>query len=271
MKVVLFCGGLGLRIRDAEDIPKPMVQIGYRPVLWHVMKYYAHYGHKDFILCLGYRADAIKKYFLEYDECASNDFVLSGGEKKVELFNSDIHDWRITFADTGVNSNIGQRLKSVEKYLKDEQEFLANYSDGLTDMPLPEQLEHFHQQDKIASFLCVRPNLSYHMVALETGNGSLVSGIHAINNGSVRINGGYFVFKNRIFDYIGEKEELVNEPFNRLLKEKQLIGYPYDGFWAGMDTFKDKQQLESLCHGGTAPWEVWKTSVSGRRGVAAAK
>ena len=116
MKVVLFCGGLGMRLRDySETIPKPMVTIGYRPVLWYVMKYYAHYGHKDFILCLGHRADAIKNYFLEYNECASNDFVLSSGAKKVELFNSDIHDWRITFADTGINSNIGQRLKAVER------------------------------------------------------------------------------------------------------------------------------------------------------------
>ena len=137
MKVVLFCGGMGLRIRDAENTPKPLVQIGYRPVLWHVMKYYAHYGHKDFILCLGYGADAIKRYFLEYSECTSNDFVLSAGGRKVELYNSDIHDWRITFADTGINSNIGQRLKAAEKYLDGEDEFLANYSDGLSDLPLP--------------------------------------------------------------------------------------------------------------------------------------
>ena len=264
MKVVLFCGGLGLRIRDAENIPKPMVQIGYRPILWHVMKYYAHYGQKDFILCLGYGADAVKNYFLNYNECASNDFILSGGGKKLELFNSDIHDWRITFADTGINSNIGQRLKAVEKYLQADEEFLANYSDGLTDLPLPEQLEHFHQHGKIASFLCVRPNLSYHIVSLQEGNGSLVSGIHAINNGTVRINGGFFIFKKRIFDYIGEKEELVNGPFQRLVEEKQLIGYPYDGFWASMDTFKDKQELENLCTGGVAPWEVWKTNGNGR-------
>ena len=264
MKVVLFCGGLGLRIRDAENIPKPMVQIGYRPILWHVMKYYAHYGQKDFILCLGYGADAVKNYFLNYNECASNDFILSGGGKKLELFNSDIHDWRITFADTGINSNIGQRLKAVEKYLQADEEFLANYSDGLTDLPLPEQLEHFHQHGKIASFLCVRPNLSYHIVSLQEGNGSLVSGIHAINNGTVRINGGFFIFKKRIFDYIGEKEELVNGPFQRLVEEKQLIGYSYDGFWASMDTFKDKQELENLCTGGVAPWEVWKTNGNGR-------
>jgi len=258
MKVVLFCGGLGLRIRDAEDVPKPMVQIGYRPVLWHVMKYYAHYGHKDFILCLGHRADAIKKYFLDYNECASNDFVLSGGGKKVELFNSDIDDWRITFADTGINSNIGQRLKAVEKYLDGEEEFLANYSDGLTDVHLPTQIEHFHTHKKTASFLCVKPNLSYHMVGLHGGKTSLVAGIHPINNGSVRINGGYFILNRRIFDYIHKGEELVLEPFQRLIDEEQLIGYSYDGFWAGMDTFKDKQQLEGLFSSGEAPWAVWK-------------
>jgi glucose-1-phosphate cytidylyltransferase len=271
MKVVLFCGGLGMRLRDySETIPKPMVTIGYRPILWHVMKYYAHFGHKDFILCLGYRADAVKNYFLDYNECASNDFVLSGGGK-VELFNSDIQDWRITFADTGTNSNIGQRLKAVERYLDGEEEFLANYSDGLSDLPLPQQLAHFKQQGKVASFLCVRPNLSYHMVSLQEGDGNLVSGIHAINNGSVRINGGFFAFKKKIFDYIGEKEELVNEPFHRLIEEKQLIGYRYDGFWAGMDTFKDKQELESLWSTGAAPWEVWKANGKGRREAASGK
>jgi glucose-1-phosphate cytidylyltransferase len=257
MKVVLFCGGLGMRIRDAENLPKPMVHIGNRPLLWHVMKYYAHFGHHDFILCLGHRADAIKNYFLNYDECSSNDFILSGGGKKVELLNSDIQDWRITFADTGINSNIGQRLKAVEKYLEGETEFLANYSDGLTDLPLPQQLDHFHRQDKVASFLCVRPNLSYHVVSVQRGT-SLVADIHAIDNGDVRVNGGYFIFRKEIFDFIRNKEELVMEPFHRLLKEKQLLGYVYDGFWASMDTFKDRQQLESLYSTGVAPWELWK-------------
>ncbi|MBZ5665689.1 MAG: glucose-1-phosphate cytidylyltransferase [Acidobacteriia bacterium] len=265
MKVVLFCGGLGMRIRDTEDIPKPMVLVGQRPILWNVMKYYAHYGHKDFILCLGYKAETIKSYFLNYNECASNDFVLSAGGKNVELINSDIHDWRITFADTGINSNIGMRLKAVEKYLQGEEEFLANYSDGLTDLALPQQLDHFHQQNKIASFVCVRPNLSYHLVSIAQDNGSLVSDIHAIDNGSVRINGGFFIFKKQIFDYVRDKEDLVIEPFHRLLKEKQLIGYPYDGFWASMDTFKDRQHLEGLCAGGVAPWEVWKTAGGRRR------
>jgi len=269
MKVVLFCGGLGLRIRDAEDIPKPMVQIGYRPILWHVMKYYAHYGHKDFILCLGYRGDTIKDYFLKYSECVSNDFVLSRGGKSLELFNSDIDDWRITFADTGLNSNIGQRLKAVEKYLDGEDVFLANYSDGLTNLPLPDQLSDFHRHDKIASFLCVRPTLSYHTVTFRDGSPNIVSGVNAIGNGTVRINGGFFIFKRDIFRFVRDREELVEEPFQRLIDERQLIGYSYDGFWETMDTFKDRQRLESLYAAGTAPWEVWRgsTTVKNRKVV----
>jgi len=263
VKVVLFCGGLGLRIRDAEEIPKPMVRIGYRPILWHVMKYYAYYGHKDFILCLGHGAEAVKDYFLNYSEYVSNDFVLSGSEKKLELFNSDIHDWRITFADTGIRSNIGQRLRAVKKHLEGEQEFLANYSDGLTDLPLPKQLDHFHEHGKIASFLCVRPNLSYHIVTLRPGSENLVSGMHAIDNGSVLINGGFFIFKKEIFDYLGPNEELVVEPFQKLVALEQLIGYQYNGFWASMDTFKDKQNLEGMLGAGVAPWEVWKTNGNG--------
>src|SRR6187200_987391 len=156
MKVVLFCGGFGMRLREfSESIPKPMVNIGYRPILWHVMKYYAHYGHKDFILCLGHGADFIKNYFLNYNECISNDFVLSGGGKKLQLFNSDIDDWNITFADTGVSSNIGQRLRAVEKYLDGEEMFFANYSDGLTDLPLDLQLNYFKREGRVASFACV--------------------------------------------------------------------------------------------------------------------
>ena len=130
---------------------------------------------------------------------------------------SDIEDWRITFAYTGINSNIGQRLKAVEKYLEGETEFLANYSDGLTDLPLPQQLEHFHQQGKVASFLCVRPNMSYHVVSLQEGT-NLVADIHPIDNGDVRVNGGYFIFKKEIFNYLRDKEELVEEPFHRLLR-----------------------------------------------------
>jgi glucose-1-phosphate cytidylyltransferase len=192
MKVVLFCGGLGMRIREAgESVPKPMVTIGYRPILWHVMKYYAHYGHTDFIICLGYRGDAIKNYFLNYSECLSNDFVLSEGGKKLEMLGTDIGNWKITFVETGMTSNIGQRLRAVERLVANEPEFLANYSDGLTDLPLPMQIDHFHTHDAVASFVSVKPNLSYHVV--DTEPNGLVSSIQDIGRSRIRINGGFFI------------------------------------------------------------------------------
>jgi glucose-1-phosphate cytidylyltransferase len=256
MKVVLFCGGMGTRIREYSDsVPKPMVPIGYRPLLWHVMKYYAHFGHKDFVLCLGYKADAVKNYFLNYDECVSNNFVLSHGGQKLKLLNSDIHDWNITFVDTGISANIGQRLKAVEPYLDGESLFLANYSDGLTDLPLPEYVDHFRKRGKVGSFLAVKPHLSLHSVLV---NGDLATAIQPISNTSLLINGGFFVFRREIFDYMEDGEELVEEPFKRLIDNEQLLAYRYDGYWASMDTFKDRQQLDELYTRGAAPWELWK-------------
>jgi glucose-1-phosphate cytidylyltransferase len=258
MKVVLFCGGLGMRLRDFSDnIPKPMVNIGYRPIIWHLMKYYAHFGHKDFILCLGYKGDTFKKYFLEYDECMSNDFTLSDGGSKLELGNSDIHDWRITFVDTGIHSNIGQRLMGVKKYLVDEEMFLANYSDGLTDMDLTKQLEHFNSHDKIVSFLSVKPNISYHTVSMK--NDVLVGDMRPFKSCNIRVNGGFFILRNDIFEYIRDGEELVQEPFYRLIEKEQLIAYEYNGFWGALDTFKDKQQLDDLYEKGNPPWQVWNS------------
>jgi glucose-1-phosphate cytidylyltransferase len=257
MKVVLFCGGLGLRLRDFSDrLPKPMVPIGSHPILWHIMKYYAYHGHKDFILCLGFGAEIVKNYFLNYNECLSNDFRLSQGGKHLQLFNSDIDDWNITFVDSGIHSNVGQRLKAVEQYLGDDEIFLANYSDGLSDLPLPEQIAHFQQQQKIASFLCVRPNLSLHFVSFsENGVVQAIADVHAAD---LRINGGYFVFHRNIFRYLHDGDDLVQGTFQRLVAEHQLIAYTYNGFWGCMDTFKDRQQLDELCGRGNAPWEVWK-------------
>jgi glucose-1-phosphate cytidylyltransferase len=262
MKVVLFCGGLGLRLRDyADHIPKPMVPIGYRPILWHVMKYFAHFGHKDFILCLGYRGDLIKQYFLNYDECQSNDFVLSNGGKTIELANSDINDWRITFADTGLRSNIGQRLMAVEKHVMGEDVFLASYTDGLTDLDFASYLDYARERDKIATFLSVKPNLTYHIV--QNDPSGLVTGIQEFTQSSIRVNAGFFVLKRDVFRYMQPGDELVIKPFQRLMQERQLIAFEYDGFFAAMDTFKDKQQLDTLYEGGQPPWEVWKDANGG--------
>jgi len=257
MKVVLFCGGQGMRMREYSDvIPKPMVQIGYRPILWHLMKYYAHYGHKEFILCLGYRGDAIKNYFLNYDECASNDFVLTGGARNVQLLSKDIEDWKITFVDTGLNSNIGQRLMKVRKFLQDDAVFLANYADGLTDVPLTALMDYFLPQNKTGCFLGVRPMTSFHLVSI--GEQGIVTDIRSTAQSANRINGGFFVFRKELFDYMKDGEELVEEPFRRLIAEKKLLAYSYDGFWACMDTFKEKRHLDDLCVHGNAPWEVWR-------------
>jgi glucose-1-phosphate cytidylyltransferase len=256
MKVVLFCGGLGMRMREySEAVPKPMVPIGYRPILWHVMKYYAHFGHRDFILCLGYKADVIKNYFLEYNECLSNDFVLSNGAKEVQLLSKDIHDWRITFVDTGLTSNIGQRLKAVEKHIEGEDLFLANYTDGLSDVPLPAMVEKVKNSASAACFVGVRPKATFHLI--ESDGDGVVTSIEHIRKVGARLNGGFFVFRRSIFDYIRPGEELVEEPFRRLIAERKLITYPHDGFWACMDTFKEKQELEDTFSRGKAPWAVW--------------
>ena len=259
MKVVLFCGGQGMRLRDYSELtPKPMVNIGYRPILWHVMKYYAHFGHRDFILCLGHKADVIKNYFRHYDETVSNDFVLSEGNK-IELLNSDIHDWRITFVDTGISASVGERLAAVEPYLEGEEVFLANYADGLTDLDLGRYLEDVLPTQRIATFLCVRPTNTFHVVSAR--DGGVVSRIAPVSESEVWINAGYYVFRRAIFDWISEGEDLVTEPFARLIERGELLAYRYTGFWTAMDTFKDKETLDSRYVRGDAPWEVWRHDV----------
>ncbi len=257
MKVVLFCGGLGTRLREHSDtIPKPLVNIGYRPIIWHLMKYYAHYGHRDFILCLGYRGDMLKEFFLNYNECMSNDFVLSQGGKDIQLLNTDIQDWRITFVETGLHSNIGQRLMGVRELLRDEEVFLANYSDGLSDLPLSEYIDSCLSKNVIASFLSVRSSQSFH--AVKMGADGLVTDFGRVDESEFWLNAGFFVFRRNIFDYLRDGEELVEQPFQRLISERQLYSYRYRGFWATMDTFKDKITFDRRYARGDAPWEIWK-------------
>ena len=219
------------------------------------MKYYSNFGCKDFILCLGYKGEEIKRYFLDYNECLLSDFVLSNGGRNRTLIGDFEDDWSITFAETGINSNIGQRLKTIEKYLKGEKIFLANYSDGITDLNLTDQMNFFINSNKIGCFLSVKPSSSYHAVT-SASNGTVLGMTH-ISQSNLRINGGYFIFKDKIFDYIKNGEDLVENPFQRLIKQKQLVAYEFNGFWAGMDTFKDKQRLDELYANGKAPWQVW--------------
>jgi glucose-1-phosphate cytidylyltransferase len=259
MKVVLFCGGLGMRLREFSDqVPKPMVPIGYRPIIWYLMKFYAHHGHKDFILCLGHKADVIKRYFLQYDECLTNDFVLTDGGKSLRLLNQDIQDWRISFVDTGSHTNIGGRLLAVKEFLRGEDLFLANYTDNLSDVDLDAMLRFFLESGAIGGFLAVRPNHAFHIVS--TDGQSMVDRIESIAGSEVWINGGFFILRRQIFDYLEAGEELVEAPFRRLIRERKLYAHKYRGFWTCMDTFKEKQQLEDLYTQGNPPWEVWKRS-----------
>ena len=257
MKVVLFCGGTGTRLRDyADSLPKPMVAIGDRPILWHVMRYYAHYGHKDFVLCLGYKASVVKEYFLNYSEAVSNDFVITNGGKDVKLLNSDIDDWSITFVDTGLSSNIGERLLAVRDHVGDEP-FLANYSDGVTDLDLPAMIASVESRPEVsAAFMAVPPPLSFHVT--EFKDDGLVNSISPIRTSGLFVNAGYFYLRPEVFDYIEPGEELVIEPFQRLAEDSKLLAHPHKGFFGVMDTFKDKQALDDLYESGPAPWEVWK-------------
>jgi glucose-1-phosphate cytidylyltransferase len=257
MKVVLFCGGLGTRLRDySERIPKPLVEVGSRPILWHLMKYYAHYGHKEFILCLGYGAAAIKEFFIKYDECIANDFVLSKGGREVTLLAKDIDDWRITFVDTGPNASIGERLRQVRQHIGNDEMFLANYADGLSDLDLGAYVASFRERNKIACFLSVPAPHTFHIVHSDGENHAVK--LEHVAKSTVRINGGFFVLRREIFDFMNPGEDLVVEPFERLIAKRQLLAVPYDGFWRNMDTFKDKMQLDELVAEGRVPWQVWR-------------
>lgn len=256
MKVVLFCGGYGTRMQEySETIPKPLVPIGYRPIIWHLMKYYAHFGHRDFILCLGYRGDLIKEYFLNYSEYLSNDFVFENSGNDITLLSSDIEDWKITFCDTGLKSNIGQRLLRVKHLLQDDELFLANYSDGLSNIDLNHQIDVFKKSDACAAFCCVRPTYSLSSVSIDEDNS--VKAIEYLGKSDVWINGGFMILRKEIFDRIEEGEELVEEPFQRLIEERKLLGYRHDGFWCAMDTFKDKKNFDEMYETGQTPWQVW--------------
>lgn len=263
MKVVLFCGGMGLRMRSSdESAPKPMITIGHRPVLWHVMRYYAHFGHNEFILCLGYGAGTVKDYFLNYQETHSNDFVLTKGGDHVELISSDISEWRITFVDTGIDTAIGERLRRVRPYLDDDEVFLANYGDVLTDAPLNDVIDQFIASDAVGSLLAVPPQGSFHVVDIDPD--SKITGFVPAVDMNMRINGGYFVLRQHIFDYLNENEDLVMDACMRAAADRRMLAIRYDGFWAPMDTLKERSLLEDLYRTGRSPWMVWRGDRTNR-------
>jgi glucose-1-phosphate cytidylyltransferase len=266
VKVVLFCGGLGMRMReDASAAPKPMAMIGERPLLWHVMRYYAHYGHKDFILCLGYGANAVKDYFLRYDETLSNDFALIGGVGDIQLFSSDITDWNITFINTGLDATIGERLMRVRPHLEDEPMFLCNYADTLTDAPLPEMISRFSASDMTASMLVVPPFSTHHFVEID--DAGRVTAIRGFSDLTQWENGGYFIMRPEMFDELREGEDIVPHALDRMHPKGTLMAQRYTGFWRAVDTFKDRAEMEDLAQRGVAPWMLWNRTNGVRRSM----
>jgi glucose-1-phosphate cytidylyltransferase len=268
MKVVLFCGGYGMRMRDGtSELPKPMVSVGPRPLLWHVMRYYAHYGHKDFILCLGYGAHHIKNFFLNYHEGESNDFVLSGG--RIELLSSDIDDWTITFVDTGLDSPIGERLRRIRHLVQDDEMFLANYADVLTDAPIDNMVERFAETDAVGQLLAVAPQAAFHVVDLDADN--RIEAIRSLKDMRLQENGGYLVLRREIFDYLHENCDLISDACAVLALEGRMAAYPYDGFWHPADTVKERVALEAMYQAGETPWMPWRDALrepDGRPAVA---
>jgi glucose-1-phosphate cytidylyltransferase len=260
VKVVLFCGGLGLRFRGAGiNTPKPLGQIGDRPIIDHLMSYYAAHGHNDFVLCVGYGASAIRRYFLR----GITEGEISEGEE-AELANLDeLVDlktgWKIRFVDSGIHSSIGMRLLAAKSEVEGDV-FLANYSDALSDLPLNDYVTSSLNGGAIANFVSVRPNLVFHEVIARPDG--YVESFESMTVSNLRINGGFFLFRPEFFDYLKDDEDLVEEPFERLIGQNQLRSYNYDGFWQCMDTFKDKQLLENLQALGDPPWEFWKRPVA---------
>lgn len=263
MKVVLFCGGLGTRIREySENIPKPMVPIGNQPILYHIMQYYSQYGHHDFVLCLGFKANVIKEFFLDGKHSVYSDCIVSNHGKRIEILGEQPAEWRTALVDTGVWRNIGERLVAVKHLVENEEVFLANYSDGLTDACLPDMVERFMKSGKIACFIAVHPPFTFHLAEFD-GDGSSVLRFRTSEQSDTWINGGYFIFRKEIFDYIRDGEELVLEPFKRLIDAGQLMAYRYEGFWRSMDTMRDRQVLEDMVEKGNMPWRLPRAAAQG--------
>lgn len=259
MKVVLFCGGYGMRMRDgSSDLPKPMQPVGPRPLIWHVMRYYANFGHTDFILCLGYGAHHVKDFFLNYSETDSNDFVLRGGE--VELLGSDVQQWNITFVHTGLDSPIGERLRRVRQHVEGEEMFLANYADVLTDLPLNDMIDRFKASEAVGALLAVPPQAAFHCV--DIGTDDRISSISALQDMPLWENGGYFALRPEIFEYLPENGDLIADACSALSAQGRMMAYRYRGFWQPADTVKERNALEVAYHCGERPWMVWERTES---------
>lgn len=260
MKVAILCGGQGTRIRDvADDIPKPMIPVGGYPILWHIMKYYSRFNHNKFVLCLGYKEQVIKDFFLNY-EAHTRDFTISLGQSKSIAYHSahDESDWQITMASTGLQAMTGARVKRIRHFLAGEENFLLTYGDGVGDIDI-DKLVRFHlSHGKALTVTGVRPPGRFGEL-MSDPSGIITEFNEKPQATGGRISGGFFVCRKEIFDYLDDREDLVfeQEPMAELVKDRQMMVYEHDGFWQPMDTYRDYIYLNGLCSKGSAPWKKW--------------
>ncbi|HHL38944.1 MAG TPA: glucose-1-phosphate cytidylyltransferase [Deltaproteobacteria bacterium] len=257
MQVVILCGGMGTRLKEETEFrPKPMVEIGGKPILWHIMKIYSHYGFKEFILCLGYKGSIIKEYFLNY-EYMTNDFTIElGSEKSITVHNArNNHDWKVTLAETGLDTLTGGRIKRIEKYIEGDT-FFATYGDGLADIDIRELLAFHRRSGKTATLTGFHPISRFGVI--EVDKDYTVERFREKPRLDGLISGGFFVFNRKIFDYIdGDDSILERQPMHRLAEERQLAMYHHQGFWHSMDTYRDFLDLNRMWEEGKTPWKVW--------------
>jgi glucose-1-phosphate cytidylyltransferase len=258
MKVIILCGGIGTRLREETEFhPKPLVDIGGRPILWHIMKLYAHHGFRDFVLCLGYRGNMIKEYFLNY-EAMNNDFTICLGRQNHITYHGahKEQDFHVTLAETGLETMTGGRVKRVEKYIDDDT-FMVTYGDGVADLDVRALVNFHHAHDRLATVTTVRPISRFGILDVDDGGRVLSFAEKPQLDGWATA--GFFVFNRRVFDYLsGNDCVLEREPLERLAHEGQLMAYRHTGFFYAMDTFREYKYLNELWASGEAPWKVWE-------------
>lgn len=258
MKVVILCGGKGTRLKEqTESLPKPLVDVGGRPILWHIMKIYSAYGFNEFILCLGYKGKAIKEYFMEYLSWKYHDFSvdLNGKKPQVQLLNHDQESWKITFIDTDEETNTGGRIKRIEPFIGEDDSFMVTYGDGVADINI-RKLVDFHQTHGLIGTVTVT-NPPSQFGLLEVDNDNKVSKFSEKPSTNQWINGGFFVFRREFFEYLCEDDALEQIPLERLVKDAQLMAFRHETYWKCMDTYKDTIQLNELWTRKQAPWKMW--------------
>lgn len=258
MKVVILCGGKGTRLREETEYrPKPMVSIGGRPILWHIMKTYAHYGYKDFVLCLGYKGDMIKEYFLNY-EAMNNDFTINLGDRNnIKLYNNGHeNDWNVTLVNTGEDAMTGARVKRIEQFI-DGDTFLLTYGDGVASINIADLVKNHQSHGKIGTMTGVRPSSRFGELNVQDNRVIRFNEKPQAMEGL--INGGYFVFNKKLFDYLNCEDDCIleKEPLERLATDGQLMVYPHLDFWQCMDTYREFELLNSMWKSNSAPWRVW--------------